>query len=519
MTDRHEAGSGTTDDDDTGSGNSASDNVGGDNVGTGGWAQLAGRELPTWYDDVKLGVFIHWGPCSVPRWAPRVPDIQELIRDGGPRRMLRENPYAEWYSNTMKIPGSPTAEHHARTYGPDYGYHRFAEQFTAEAETADVDQIAELAAASGAGYVVLTTKHHDGYTLWPSAHPHPRLGSYGAGRDLVGAVDAAVRARGMRTGLYYSGGYDWPFNDATLTGPADMLLAMPDDPAYAVYAENHVRELIERYQPSILWNDIGWPAATDLAALFAAYYAAVPDGVVNDRWAQTDLPRGGATEAVLRGLGRLAQLAWKLLPSGSRELTFPASPHHDFTTPEYASYEEIADKKWETVRGVGHSFAANRNEDPADIVTAHELVHLLVDVVSKNGNLLIGVGPLPDGSIPPEQQEPLRALGRWLHENGSAIRGSRPWDQPSATAGDGTPLRFTRTGDDLNVITLGTPTASELVLPGLVAGPGARALLVSTGLELEVGGSDDDVRVLLPGRLPVSPAHVVRLSGQVRLGS
>ncbi|MDV8003022.1 alpha-L-fucosidase [Rhodococcus sp. IEGM 1408] len=482
----------------------------------GDWAQLAGRELPTWYDDVKLGVFVHWGPYSVPRWAPRVPDIQELLREGGPRRMLRENPYSEWYLNTMTIRGSPTREHHARTYGPDYSYHRFSEEFTRQADTANVDLIAELAAASGAGYVVLTTKHHDGYTLWPSAHPHPVLGRYGAQRDLVGALGAAARARGMRTGLYYSGGYDWPFNNATLTGPADMLLAIPDDPAYAAYAENHVRELIERYQPSVLWNDIGWPASTDLAALFASYYAAVPEGVVNDRWAQTDLQRGGAAEAALRGLGGLAQLAWKLLPAGSRELTFPASPHHDFTTPEYARYEEVVDKKWETTRGVGHSFAANRNEDPADIVAAHELVHMLIDVVSKNGNLLIGVGPLPDGSVPPEQQEPLRALGRWLHENGSAIRGSRPWEMPSGTAGDGTAVRFTRTGADVNVITLGTPTTSELVLPGLTAGPGVTALLVSGGHSLQIDDHGDGVRVQLPGRLPVSPAHVVRLSGDVR---
>lgn len=490
-----------------------------DTAAGGSWGQFAGRQLPTWYDDVKLGIFVHWGPYSVPRWAPRVPDIQQLIRDGGPRRMLRENPYAEWYLNTMRIPGSPTAEHHARTYGPDHSYHRFAEEFTREAEQADVDQIAEIAAAAGAGYVVLTTKHHDGYTLWPSAHPHPGLGAYGSGRDLVGALDSAVRARGMRTGLYYSGGYDWPYSGATLTGPADLLLAMPDDAAYVDYVEGHLRELIERYSPAILWNDIGWPASSDLPALFAEYYQAVPDGVVNDRWAQTDVKRGGVAEIVLRGLSGLAQLAWKLLPEDSRELSFPASPHHDVTTPEYASLHEIVEKKWETVRGVGHSFAANRNEDPADLVTAGELVHILVDVVSKNGNLLIGVGPLPDGSIPDEQQEPLRALGRWLHENGSAIRGSRPWEVPSGVAGDGTELRFTRTGDDVNAITLGTPTDGELVLPGLAAGPDVQALLVSTGQTLEVDSRGDGVRVRLPGRLPVSPAHVIRLSGEVNARS
>ncbi|EFV90098.1 Alpha-L-fucosidase [Dietzia cinnamea P4] len=482
-----------------------------------GWARFAERELPTWYDDVKLGVFVHWGPYSVPRWAPRVPDIQRLIRDGGPRRMLRENPYSEWYLNSMRIPGSPTAEHHARIYGADYGYERFAEEFGRESADADVEQLAELATAAGAGYVVLTTKHHDGYTLWPSAHPHPRLGRYGSERDLVGDLADAVRARGMRTGLYYSGGYDWPYNDALLAGPADMLLAMPDDPTYVAYVEGHVRELVERYLPSVLWNDIGWPASSDLPAVFAEYYAAVPDGVVNDRWAQTDVKRGGAAEALVRGLGCLAQLAWKLLPEDSRELSFPASPHHDVTTPEYARLETIAETKWETVRGVGHSFAANRNEDPADIVTAGELVHMLVDVVSKNGNLLIGVGPLPDGSVPYEQQEPLRALGRWLHENGSAIRGSRPWVLPAGVAGDGTEVRFTRTGDDVNAITLGTPTSTELILPGLTADPGARAQLVSTGQSLEVSDLGGFLSVRLPGRLPVSPAHVVRLSGEIGL--
>ncbi|WP_314035645.1 alpha-L-fucosidase [Dietzia sp. CH92] len=482
------------------------------------WEQFADRALPTWYDDVKLGIFVHWGPYSVPRWAPRVPDIQRLIHDGGPRRMLRENPYSEWYLNSMRIPGSPTAEHHARTYGPDHGYHRFSAEFTEAAREADVDQIAELAAAAGAGYVVLTTKHHDGYTLWPSDHPHPRLGRYGSERDLVADLDAAVRARGMRTGLYYSGGYDWPYNDATLTGPADMVLAMPDDPTYVAYVEGHVRELIERYAPSVLWNDVGWPASSDLPALFAEYYAAVPDGVVNDRWAQAAVKRGGASEAVLRGLGGLAQWAWRLLPEASRHLAFPASPHHDVTTPEYAQLEEIAEHKWETVRGVGHSFAANRNEDPADIVTARELVHMLIDVVSKNGNLLIGVGPLPDGSVPPEQQAPLRALGQWLHANGSAVRGSRPWHRPAATAADGTDLRFTRTGADLNICTLGTPDSPDLVVPGVRAEPGVRALLVSTGQTLEVSDRGGALCVRLPGRLPVSPAHVVRLSGEVGAG-
>lgn len=483
----------------------------------GDWAQFTDRPVPDWYDDAKLGVFIHWGPYSVPRWAPRVPDIQELLRDGGPSRMLKGNPYAEWYHNTMQIPDSPTQLHHQATYGSDFDYRRFSEQFSDHAHTADVDQIAELAQAAGAGYVVLTTKHHDGYTLWPSNHPHPKLGAYGSPRDLVGDFDKAVRDRGMRTGLYYSGGYDWPFNDAVLTGPADSVLAVPADPAYARYAEDHVRELIDRYAPAILWNDIGWPASTDLPRLFADFYVAVPDGVVNDRWAQTEIKRGGATEAMVRGVAGLVKLAWKLIPEEHRELAFPATPHHDFTTPEYARYTDVVAKKWETTRGIGNSFAANRNEDPADIVPPRELVHMLVDAVSKNGNLLIGVGPLPDGSVPAEQQAPLRALGEWMSANGSAIRGSRPWDRPAATASDGTELRFTRSGADVNVITLGTPTSRDLTIPDLTAGPGTRATLLATGADLELApDASAGLTIRLPEQLPVSPAHVVRLTGEVR---
>lgn len=477
-------------------------------------ARFADRALPAWYDDAKLGVFVHWGPYSVPRWAPRVPDIPSLLKRGGPRAILRDNPYAEWYANTMRIAGSPTQRHHVATYGPHVGYERFAGEFTDAVETADVERVADLAATAGAGYVVLTTKHHDGYTLWPSAHPHPVLGPYGARRDLVAAMDDAVRARGMRMGVYYSGGYDWPYNGAVLRGPADSLLAIPADPAYAAYAESHVRELIERYRPAVLWNDVGWPAATDLPALFAAYYDAVPDGVVTGRWAQPSTP-GVLARAFLRGAGALVQAAWRLLPERARELSFRPGGHFDVSTPDHVRPAGTAAKKWEATRGVGHSFAANRNEDPADIVRADALVEMLVDTVSKNGNLLIGIGPLPDGSIPSEQAEPLCGLGVWMHANGSAIRGSRPFTRAEATTTDGTRVRFTRTGDDVNAILLGTPTVRRLVLPGIVAGADTNAMLLSTGQALELTPHEGAIGITLPERLPLSPAHVLRVRGAV----
>ena len=150
----------------------------------GTWESLRTHQVPVWYDDAKLGIFIHWGLYSVPGWAPRVPDIQQLLVKDGPKRMLRENPYAEWYRNTMQIQGSPTARHHAEVYGEDYPYDNFVRTFDAASSGADLDALADVCRAAGARYVVLTTKHHDGFALWPSAVAPPGQGP-STGRDAT----------------------------------------------------------------------------------------------------------------------------------------------------------------------------------------------------------------------------------------------------------------------------------------------------------------------------------------------
>jgi alpha-L-fucosidase len=140
------------------------------------------------------------------------------------------------------------------------------------------------------------------------------------------------------------------------------------------------------------------------------------------------MPRNAVMDAGARGMGWLLQAGWRAVPEKFKSLTFPASTHYDFRTPEYASFDEIQQKKWEATRGVGHSFGANRNERPQDIITATGVIRMLCDVVSKNGNLLIGIGPDPDGSIPEQQQAPLRGLGEWLAINGEAIYGTPSLD-------------------------------------------------------------------------------------------
>jgi alpha-L-fucosidase len=113
------------------------------------WESVSTHPLPPWYDDAKLGVFLHWGLFSVPGWAPQVDDIQQLLKAEGPAGMLRDNPYAEWYANSVQIEGSPTQVHHRQTYGPDFAYDDFIPLFNEGANGADLDSIAALCKGAG----------------------------------------------------------------------------------------------------------------------------------------------------------------------------------------------------------------------------------------------------------------------------------------------------------------------------------------------------------------------------------
>ena len=482
------------------------------------WDAVCTHRVPEWYEDAKLGVIVHWGPYSVPGWAPRVPDIQELLTRHGPKRMLRDNPYAEWYLNSMRIRRSPTAEHHAETYGADYSYDNFAKTFDDASAGADLDGIAEVCRAAGARYVVLTTKHHDGFALWPSAVAHPTKGAYHARRDLVGGITDAVRARRMRMGLYYSGGYDWPYNDAVITGAADAILAVPHGERYRAYVTAHVRELIERYRPSILWNDISWPAGGDLPELFAAYYNAVPEGAVNDRWSEPAIGRNWLSERGVRVMGGVVQAIWPFIPARRKRLTFVAPRHCDFRTPEYRVLHTASEHKWEMVRGVGHSFGANRHEATEDMISPDELIEVLCDVVAKNGNLLIGIGPRPDGTVPEKQLVPLRALGQWLAVNGEAIYGSRPWLLAESSTAEGQAVRFTRSGDGIYALVLGIGAAAprRVTLDAVDGRSVRRVRLVGLADGLDWSAEGDSTVITLPERLPDSPVTVFDLGAGVR---
>ncbi|MGP0031576.1 MAG: alpha-L-fucosidase [Acidimicrobiales bacterium] len=480
------------------------------------WESVRTHAVPRWYDDAKLGVFLHWGLYSVPGWAPQVPDMPELLRTGGPKRMLRDNPYAEWYLNSMQIPGSPTQRHHRETYGEGFPYADFAPIFDDASAGADLDALAALCQGAGARYVVLTTKHHDGFALWPATAEHPVMGPYHARRDLVGDLSRAVRSRGMRMGLYYSGGYDWPYNGAVLTRPADALLAVPNSASYRAYATAHLRELIDRYRPSVLWNDIAWPSGGNLAGLLAHYYNTVEEGVINDRWAEPTVPRNRFTDALVIGAGEVAQALWRFIPDRRKQLVFAGAQHADFRTPEYAQFDRVVTKKWESTRGVGHSFGANRSERPEDIISAPALIRSFCDIVSKNGNLLIGVGPSPDGTVPEEQQVPLRGLGAWMSVNAEAIVGTRPWDVAQTMTSEGTGVRFTQRSGSVYAMLMGTPGTGTFSLRHVDATTVTGVRLLGADQPLEWSARAGELEVTLPGRLPVAAVHTLDLGPEAR---
>ncbi|MGH4033522.1 alpha-L-fucosidase [Actinomycetota bacterium Odt1-20B] len=446
------------------------------------------RPVPAWFDEVKLGIFVHWNAAAIPAFAP-----VHLLNDARPagggaeppkwqqEQTWRTLPYAEMYQNTMAVPGSETARFHKEHYG-ERSYDDFVEEFrTASVRGWDPQPWADLFERAGAGYVVLTTKTEDGFLLWPSAHPNPRKKRWQAPRDVVGELAGAVRERGIRFGTYYCEGMDWTFGGIPITDGESLVAAMPRGKEYASYTDAHWHELIKRYRPSVLWNDYGFLPNPDADALLAAYEELVPDGVVNDRF-DADRQQSGALRC-------------------------------DFVTLEYAQSSGPADHKWEACRGIGTSFGYNRLEDETSYLSAAELIHLFIDIVASGGNLLINVGPTGTGRIPAAQEQRLLALGRWLRANDSAIRSTRPWHRSTGMTSEGRPLRYTRADDAVNAIVLGKP-GNDAVEIDVRLGKGARVTLLGpddTG-SLRWTSTPHGTRVALPARRTAQAALSLRIT-------
>jgi alpha-L-fucosidase len=414
------------------------------------WTSIDQHKVPDWYQNAKLGIFIHWGLYSVPAWATTSGELGKV----DPAKWFTDNAYAEWYLNTLRIKGSPGYEHHIATYGKDFDYYQFAPIFNKDTAQWDPHKWAAVFKKTGARYAVLTTKHHDGFRLWPSAveNPHRQSAEITATRDLAGELTSAVRGTGMKMGLYYSGGLDWTFTEKPIVTEADLMARVPQTEEYARYADAHWTELTDRYQPAVMWNDISYPKAGKIPEIFAHYYNSVPEGVINNRF--------GVEFA-------------------------------DFTTPEYAKYDQITPKKWESCRGLGFSFGYNQAEGPEQVIAPDKLVWLLVDIVSKNGNLLLNIGPRPDGSISDIQMDRLDKLGAWLDVNGEGIFDSRPWVKASSSSD----VRFTRKGSSVYAYVQPKAGAEAISISGVRAVSGTQIRVLGAAADSDFKQQGGELKV------------------------
>jgi len=436
---------------------------------------LRRHKAPQWFEDAKFGIFIHWGPYAVPafhEWYVEFisPKARFGFMYGGPPYTAgRDNLPEELFRAGIR---EEAYRYHLQNWGPSFAYDDFIPMF--KAEKFDPDAWARLFQEAGARYVVFTAKHGDEFAMWPSKFTKRNAMEMGPHRDLAGDLTRAVRKLGLKMGFYHNTTYT--FWDPRYPGRD-----------WVQYMNNSIKELIDMYRPDILWGDVrvgpvrdarGNPLPADYwgsKEILAYFYNRSPNPeevAANDRW-------GLDTDGKILG---------------------------DFHTPERARMQRISLEKWETCDSLDPtSWGYNRRLPVSQYMTANELVDYLVDVVSKNGNLLINVGPTADGVIPPVMQQTLRGVGEWLRVNGEAIYGTRPWE----THKDGN-VRFTRKGNTLYAVALEWPE-EELRLTSLAGKPVLKVELLGSPEAIAWKVEPDALVIQPPTRRPSKYACAFRI--------
>ena len=369
------------------------------------WESIDSRPVPTWFEDAKFGIFIHWGLYSVPSWATTTGGVYEK--------------YAEWYWARLaegEKPMQSFMDFHKNTYSDKFQYRDFVSGF--KAEMFNPDLWATILKNAGAKYVVLTSKHHEGFALWPSAHsPNWNSVDVGPHRDLCGDLTKSVKDKGLHMGFYYSL-YEW-FNP---------LYKSDVDKYVGNHMIPQMKDLVTRYQPDVVWTDGEWQQDSDKwkSTQFLSWLyneSAVKNTVVvNDRWGKETRGKHGG----------IFTTEYDLVHDGD------------------AGGQKFA-RPWEECRGIGGSFGYNRNENLENYESSEALVHILINKVARGGNLLLNIGPTADGRIPVIMQQRLADIGAWLKVNGEAIYGTRSWDKAPAVKPE-SKVYFTKKGNDLYVI-------------------------------------------------------------------
>ncbi|MDP9381174.1 MAG: alpha-L-fucosidase [Chloroflexota bacterium] len=472
------------------------------------WESLRSYTVPGWYQDAKFGIFIHWGVYAVPAFG------------------------SEWYPRNMYQQGSREFEHHVATYGPQaqFGYKDFIPGLTAESY--DPAAWARLFRESGARYVVPVAEHHDGFPMYDCSFSDWTAVKLGPQRDLIGELADAVRREGLVFGVSYHRAENWFFFDGGRRFPSDVQddryrgLYGPAQPKPADQHDPHApggpdeaflrewleraQEIVDRYQPQVFWFDwwIEHDAFQPVLPRFAAYYYNRglewgPDwdtsGVaINHKYEA--FPEGTAVFDIERGQS-----------TGLRPLFWQTDT-------------AISKNSWGYV-------------EHQDYKTASAIVGDLVDIVSKNGSLLLNIGPRPDGTIPEPEQEVLREIGRWLAVNGEATYGTRPWvtfgegptqvsegaftdtQRASFTSSD---IRFTTKGNVLYAICLGWPEGSVLIRSLGADSPIrgdqiARVTLLGSSAPLSWEQEEQGLKIEVPDERPCDHAYTFKLELQDQL--
>ena len=330
--------------------------------------KLENRPYPQWFDEAKLGIFVHYGLYSIPSYSDK-------------------EQYAEWFYKGLISQDSLRIKFQKEVFGENFKYEDYKDLF--KAELFDANQWAELFKKAGARYVVFTSKHHDGYCMydsryangWSSATTGPRI-------DFCEELSKAVRENDMRMCLYYS-----------LTEWTNPLYRWTVDTNKSIdsYIEKHLhpqfKELVDKFKPSLIFSDGDWDfdyKTFKSDELVSYYYDVVgEEAIVNDRW----------------GHGF----------------------NYGYLTPEYSESIMVTNRPWAECRGLSRSFGLNRNADLSSYLTSEDLIKHFVRSVAGGGGLTLNVGPAADGSIPLLQQERLLKLGEWLQINGEAIYASKPF--------------------------------------------------------------------------------------------
>lgn len=460
-------------------------------------------QTPDWFRDAKFGIWAHWGPQAVPR-------------------------QGDWYARNMYVPGHPHYDHHLKTYGQPFkaGYKDIIPLWTAE--KFDPEGLMDKYAAAGAKYFVSMGVHHDNFDLWNSKHHRWNATAMGPKRDIVGAWRAAARKRKLRFGVseHLGASHNWwhPSHLYNQTWPENGVAYDGADPKYAdLYHPLHnepyrgsadtwytkdprfhqiwfdrMRDLIDTYEPDLLYSDGGLPFGVVGRSLVAHMY-------------NSSIARSGKLEAV-----------YNCKDFGSGEF-YRESCVQDV---ERGVLKGINPLPWQTDTSNGDWFYS----DGFKYKTTSEVIAMLADIVSKNGNLLLNVVQYPDGSLPPESQLLLEELAPWMAVNAEAIHGTRPWkvfgegpteaasgafqESGAYTARD---IRFTTKGDTLYAITLGEPSGSTEIAALAANNPHERRrvrrvemLGVRGPLRFRQGAGALSIDV--PARAPTRHASVFKIS-------